>query len=162
VAISVQFRPIRSRPDVLAALFPGRPSSRSADRVLLLTLAPEHLEIKSISSFLLGWKPKPPVRGYVMQAKTGSRDPRDPSGSPNQTARSRWANRPRLHRIGKNKPPKNNMTRRIIEFKTASTATEPLKPSRTTRSLTDDEQWERLAHQLPKAELEPLRAKLGR
>ena len=32
----------------------------------------------------------------------------------------------------------------------------------TIRSLTDDEQWERLAHQLPKAEIEALRAKLGR
>lgn len=54
------------------------------------------------------------------------------------------------------------MTRRMIEFKTTSTAIKPSKPALTIRSLTDDEQWERLAHQLPKDEIEALRAKLGR
>ena len=54
------------------------------------------------------------------------------------------------------------MTRRIIEFKTTSTAIKPLKPALSIRSLTDDEQWERLAHQLSKNEIEVLRAKLGR
>jgi len=54
------------------------------------------------------------------------------------------------------------MTRRIIEFKTTSTAIKPLKLALTFRSLTDDEQWERLAHQLPKAEIEALHSKLSR